>query len=103
MNNLGSKIPILRPPFRLPKSGLIREVVLISNIISKGKYHFGLGKTGLNSEAVIILGRLNSDVLLYLHRQCYIPSFKVIGLLLLVKKIFLRFLPYIGIVAMLDM
>ena len=29
-----SKIPILRPPFRLPKSGLISEVVLILNIIS---------------------------------------------------------------------
>ena len=29
-----SKLPILRPPFGLPKSGLISEVVLISNIIS---------------------------------------------------------------------
>ena len=29
-----SKIPTLRPPFRLPKSGLISEVVLISNTIS---------------------------------------------------------------------
>ena len=29
-----SKMPILRPPFELPKSGLIREVVLILNIIS---------------------------------------------------------------------
>ena len=29
-----SKIPILRPPFGLPKSGLIRKVVLILNIIS---------------------------------------------------------------------
>ena len=29
-----NKIPILRPPFGLPKSGLINEVVLISNIIS---------------------------------------------------------------------
>ena len=28
-----SKISILRPPFGLPKSGLISEVVLISNII----------------------------------------------------------------------
>ena len=34
-----SKIPILRPPFGLPKSGLIREVVVLSNIIS-----FGTGK-----------------------------------------------------------
>ena len=30
----GLQIPLLRPPFGLPKSGLIREVVLISNIIS---------------------------------------------------------------------
>ena len=59
-----SKIPILRPPFGLPKSGLIREVVLILNIISEGKYHLGLGKTGLNSEVVLILGGLNSDILL---------------------------------------
>ena len=29
-----SKIPILRPPFGLPKSGPISEVVLISNMIS---------------------------------------------------------------------
>ena len=29
-----SEIPILRPPFGLPKNGLIREVVLISNMIS---------------------------------------------------------------------
>ena len=29
-----SKIPILRPPFGLPKSGLISKVVLIWNIIS---------------------------------------------------------------------
>ena len=28
-----SKIPILRPPFGLPKSGLISEMVLISNMI----------------------------------------------------------------------
>ena len=61
-----SKILILRPPLGLPKSGLIREVVLISNIISQGKYHMGLGKTGLNSEVVLILGGLNSDILLLL-------------------------------------
>ena len=36
-----SKIRISRSPFGLPKSGLIREVVLISNIISSGKYHLG--------------------------------------------------------------
>ena len=29
-----SKTPLLRPPFGLSKSGLIREVVFISNIIS---------------------------------------------------------------------
>ena len=29
-----SEIPILRPPFGLPKSGLISEVVLILNTIS---------------------------------------------------------------------
>ena len=50
------KIPLLRPPFGLPKSGLFREVVLILNLISEGKYHLGLGKTGLNSEVVLILG-----------------------------------------------
>ena len=32
--NKVSKIPILSPPFGLPKSDLIKEVVLISNIIS---------------------------------------------------------------------
>ena len=32
--NIYSKIPILRPPFGLPKSELISEVVLILNIIS---------------------------------------------------------------------
>ena len=32
------------------------------NIIRK--YHLGLGKTGLNSEVVLILGGLNSDILL---------------------------------------
>ena len=61
-----SRIPVLRPPFGLPKSGLIREVVLISNIISKEKYHFGLGRTGLNSEVVLKLAGLNSDILLYI-------------------------------------
>ena len=60
-----SKIPILRPPFGLPKNGLIREVVLISNIILQGKYHLGPRKTGLNSEVVLILGGLNSNILLY--------------------------------------
>ena len=38
-------------------------MVLISNIISCGKYHLGLGKTGLDSEVVLILGGLNSDIL----------------------------------------
>ena len=47
-----SKIPILRPLFGLPKSGLISEVVLISNTISYRKYHLGVAKTGLNSEVV---------------------------------------------------
>ena len=65
--NKYSKIPILRPPFGLLESGLIREVVLISNIISLEKYHLGLGKTSLNSEVVLILGGLNSDILLYLY------------------------------------
>ena len=40
-------------------------MVLISNVISKAKYNLGLGKTGLNSEVVLILGGLNRDVLLY--------------------------------------
>ena len=61
-----SKIPILRPPFGLPKSGLISEVVLISNMISLGKYHLGLSKASFNSEGVLILGGLNSDILLYI-------------------------------------
>ena len=60
-----SKIPLLRPPFGLPKSGLIREVLLILNI-SYGKYHLEKEKYGLNSEVVLILGGLNSDILLYL-------------------------------------
>ena len=38
----------------LPISGLIREVVLISNMKSWGKYHLGLEKTGLSSEVVLI-------------------------------------------------
>ena len=29
------------------------------------RYHFGLRKTSLNSEVVLILGGLNSDILLY--------------------------------------
>ena len=40
-------------------------MVLISNIISLGKYHIGLGKTGLDIGVVLILGGLNSDILLY--------------------------------------
>ena len=60
-----SKIPILRPPYGLSKSGLIREVVLISNIISLGEYHLGLEKISLNSEMVLISSGLNSDILLY--------------------------------------
>ena len=64
-----SKIPLLRPPFGLPKSGLIREVVLISNKISEGKYPLGLGKYGLNSEVVLMLGDLISDILLYLYSR----------------------------------
>ena len=35
--------------------------------------------------------------------QCYIPSHKVIGPLVLEKKIFYRFLPYMGMVAILVM
>ena len=62
-----SKIPILRPPFGLPKRGLISEVVLIYNTISSGKYHLGLAKTGLNSEVVLISSGLNSDILLYIY------------------------------------
>ena len=40
-------------------------MVLISNIKSEEKLHLGLGKTGLNSEVVLILGGLNCDILLY--------------------------------------
>ena len=36
-----SKIPILRPTFELLKSGLVRGVVLISNIVRK--FPFGTG------------------------------------------------------------
>ena len=60
-----SKIPLLIPPFGLPKRGLIREVLLILNI-SYGKYHLEKEKYGLNSEVVLILGGLNSHILLYL-------------------------------------
>ena len=49
-----SKIPILRPPLGLLKSGLISEVVLILNTISLEKYHLVLAKIGLNSEVVLI-------------------------------------------------
>ena len=66
---LYSKIPISRPPFELPISGLICEVVLISNIISKEKYRLGLAKTGLNSEVVLILSGLNCEILLYIVGQ----------------------------------
>ena len=69
-----SKIPILRPPFGLPKTGLISEVVLISNTISSGKYHLGLAKTGLNSEVVLISSGLNSKILLYLRTTPPIPA-----------------------------
>ena len=55
-----SKIPVLRPPFVLPKSGLIRD-----NVIRK-VYYLGVEKTGFNSEVILILGGLNSDILLYL-------------------------------------
>ena len=34
-------------------------------MISQEKYHLGLAKTGLNSEVVLILGGLNSGILLY--------------------------------------
>ena len=44
----------------------IPEVVLILNMISYGKYHLGLAKTGLNSEVVLNLSDLNSDILLYM-------------------------------------
>ena len=62
-----SKIPILRPPFGPPKSGLISEVILILNTISYEKYHLGLAKTGLNSEVVFISSGLNSEILLYVY------------------------------------
>ena len=52
ISKMYSKISIFRPPFGLPESGLISEVVLISNIISYGKYHLGLAKSGLNNEVV---------------------------------------------------
>ena len=35
--------------------------------------------------------------------QCYIPSFKAISLVVLEKKIFERFLPYMGMAAILAM
>ena len=35
--------------------------------------------------------------------QCYIPSFKAIGLVVLQKKIFEGFLPYMGMAAILAM
>ena len=37
------------------------------------------------------------------HLQCYIPSPKVTGLLVLEKKIFKGFLPYVGMVVILVM
>ena len=72
-----SKIPILRPPFGLPKSGLISEVVLILNTITYGKYDLGLAKTGLNSEVVLILSGLNSEILLYMNNMKLIYKSKI--------------------------
>ena len=37
------------------------------------------------------------------HAQSYIPTFKVIGLLVLERKIFESFLPYMGVAAILVM
>ena len=47
--------------------------------------------------AIIFLYTLQSFSL-----WCYVPSFKIIGLMVLEKKIVLRFLPYMGMVAILD-
>ena len=66
---MSSKIPILRPPFGLPKSGLISEVVLITNTISLGKYHLGLAKIGLNSGVVLIARFYCMSVLVILNIQ----------------------------------
>ena len=40
-------------------------MVLIPNTISLGKIPFGMTKTDLNSEVVLILDGLNSEILLY--------------------------------------
>ena len=56
---------LLRPPFRLPESGLYCEVVLIWNIISLENSHLGLPKTGRYSEVVLILHGHDSIILLY--------------------------------------
>ena len=64
---INSKIPILRPPFGLLKSGLNSEVVLLLNTISYEKYHLGLAKIGLNREVVLISGGLNSKILLCIY------------------------------------
>ena len=34
-------------------------------------YHLGLGENGLNSEVVLILDGLNSDILLYIEIHLY--------------------------------
>ena len=51
-------------------------MVLITSILSLGKYHLGLAKTGLISEVVLILGGLNSEIFLYIHR----PNFALMQL-----------------------
>ena len=48
----------------MPKSDLISERILISNIKSYGKFHLGLAKTGLKSEVALVLIGLNSEILL---------------------------------------
>ena len=69
-----SKIPLVRPPFGLPKSGLINELVLISKIKSKEWCHFGLAKTGLTGEVVFISSGLKSEILLYNDRRIFEQS-----------------------------
>ena len=59
---LYSKKPLIRPNFELPKSGFICKVVLISNIISLGKYRFGLANTDPNNE---VFSGVSDEILLY--------------------------------------
>ena len=54
-------------------------------------------------EVKVILGSSFQQTMMGWSPKCYIPSFMKIGLPVLEKKIFERFLPYMGVAAILVM